>query len=47
MITPNRQKYNPYNRKELTTIKEIAFNQTNKLCFVLGGQPRYIGTKTW
>jgi len=47
MITSDRQKYNPYNRKELTTIKEIAFNQTNRLCFVLGGQPRYIGTKTW
>lgn len=42
-----RKKYNPANNELLTTIKEIAFKQTDKLCFVLAGQPRYIGTKIW
>ena len=41
------KKYNPANNESLVAIKNFAFEQTDKVCFVLAGQPRYIGTKLW
>jgi perosamine synthetase len=42
-----RKKYNPTNDKELSMIKNHTYKNLDKLCFVLVGQPRYIGTETW
>lgn len=41
------KKYNPANNETLTKLKNAAFERTDKLCFVLAGQPRYIGSKIW
>ena len=42
-----RKKYNPTNDKDLSMIKNHAYKNLDTLCFVLLGQPRYIGTATW
>ena len=42
-----RKKYNPSNDKELARFKTHAYENLDTLCFVLVGQPRYVGTATW
>lgn len=42
-----QKKYNPANNELLRLIKSTAYEKLDKLCFVLAGQPRYIGTTAW
>lgn len=42
-----RKKYNPTENKDIDTVKDNAYDNLDTLCFVLVGQPRYVGTETW
>jgi len=42
-----RKKYNPSNDNRLSLIKNHAYKNLDTLCFVLVGQPRYVGSATW
>lgn len=42
-----RKKYNPTNNEELSLTKNHSYKNLDTLCFVVVGQPRYVGTATW
>jgi perosamine synthetase len=42
-----KKKYNPANDKILDMLKAYAYKNTDKLCLVLAGQPRFIGSTIW